>query len=227
MEIANLTKLNKKELIDLVNDKYINTRIWLSERGEKALFLGVGLGVFIAIFYKLAIGALVLAAVAGALLWHLAPDDARDLAHARGVETDFGKKAGQNAEVAKGSDSDAPKADSDKSDEKLEKPQSANDDNDEVKEELSSTEAELDAEETETMEVKIQEHEEDGEGSSSAAKAGDDTQDEVKDEPGAEDEKEAAAKATEVKKDSKADKKGDSKNGKSGKDTETLEIKLD
>lgn len=61
--------------VDFTVAKVTDLRIWVQENGEKAALAFFFIGIGIVVLFKLAVLLLVLSALAGFLIWYLAPPD--------------------------------------------------------------------------------------------------------------------------------------------------------
>lgn len=66
---------NKSQLEGMFRQAQVNTRIWVQEHGEKALFAGIALGLILSFAFKLALVIVILSVLVGFALWYLAPEE--------------------------------------------------------------------------------------------------------------------------------------------------------
>lgn len=65
----------KSEWRKLVADKVVGTTLWIQERGDRSLVVGLGSGIIIVLFFRLVFSLLVIAAVVGTTVYLFAQDD--------------------------------------------------------------------------------------------------------------------------------------------------------
>ncbi len=70
--LAFIRKKSREEWQQLFVDRWTDVRIWIHEHGMQSMFIGLGCGVFVALFFKLVMGTLIVGGLLVFCAWQYA-----------------------------------------------------------------------------------------------------------------------------------------------------------